>query len=191
MKNSIQICLVLSLLANVASNQIGMEKKIVPANGSEITADTPVKLSSLLYSFMNGKFVAHEDGLLLYDHYSDQKIVYQDTIKEFHIKLLGVHRSMEHIRTGFLLLPIQTKNPFCPILIPKDENEKSQVAMLAFNAYMNNEDLPPCISSEEIKQNRDVLKKAFKAIDEGKDVKEIAARINAARLKQLVHEKTK
>lgn len=164
----------------------GMEKTIIPAGGIEITKDTPEKLTSLLHSFMRGKFEARADGTLFYDHYADATIIYQDTIKEFHDKLLAAHRSIEHIRTGFLLLDIQQKNPFSPLLIARTEDEKSEIALLAFSTYMNNQDLPDNLAGQEIKQNRDALKKALMAIHEGKEVADVAARINEARLKKLI-----
>ena len=186
MKKSIQIFITLNIILHITPLIWGMEKTIIAVNSTEITKDTPVKLTSLLHSFMRGKFEARADGTLFYDHYADTNIIYQDTIKEFHDKLLAVHRSVEYLCTGLLLLDIQQKNPFSPILLSRNEYEKSEIALLAFSTYMNNQDLPDNFAGEEIKQNRDDLKKAIMAIREGKEVAEVAARINEARLKKLI-----
>ena len=62
---------------------------IIPAYSEVITAETPIKLTSLLYAFMTGKTQPHEDGSLYYDRYNNPNIVYSDTIKRVHETLEG------------------------------------------------------------------------------------------------------
>lgn len=153
-------------------------QQIISAHSENVTAETPIKLTSLLCAFMQGTFEAKEDGSILYPRYNNKTIGYKDTITDVLEKLEATQTAMHFMETGMQCFP-EERTPYAAT--KKDETIKSHIALREFYKFMIYGDSP----AEEIIANRDALKKGFMAARTQQDIASVATSINALCKKPL------
>ncbi len=179
--------LVLIAGATIAASAFCMEeppKTIIESDSTQITAETYVKVTSLLRAFMQGTIEANQDGTVLYRKYSDSSTAYKYSLQHAAKQLKELYNAIIHIESGWQQFP---EEKLGAEYNSKSEEIKAHSELREFYRFMENEDIFNVTNAirQTIIENRDTLKKAFKAAEESTAVSDVARQINEARKKTL------